>query len=203
MNDKELSIELPTNGGISVLLVGSTRSGKTTITKHLLKKYFKDHIQVLMSPNIHAGIYKDLDKNTIVSPEFLPQVIHECYTINRKTDNHYDFLVVLDDVVNKKFDKDLLKLFTTHRNCNISGIQSIQSPILLNSAMRGNINVVMLGFMNSDESCEKVIRMFCYASVKGKNIEEKINEYKRLTSDHHWIVVNNLTGEIYRTKLRL
>jgi len=69
--------------------------------------------------------------------------------------------------------------------------------------MRGNINIVLLGFMNSDESCERVIRMFCYASIEGKNIEAKIHEYKKLTSDHHWLVINNLTGEIYRTKLML
>jgi hypothetical protein len=69
--------------------------------------------------------------------------------------------------------------------------------------MRGNLNVVMLGYMNSDESCEKVIRMFCYASIEGKNIEEKIQNYKKLTSDHHWIVIDNLEGTVYRTKLRL
>lgn len=205
MEDKLLTVELPDSrtGGISILLVGATRSGKTTLTKHLLHKVFKEHIQLLMSPNIHAPIYRDLDKNVMTCSDFKPEIIQECYQINRKTDNHYDFLVILDDIVNKKFDKDLLKLFTTHRNANISAIQSIQSPILLNSAMRGNINIVMLGYMNSDESCEKVIRMFCYASVAGKNIEEKIHEYKRLTADHHWIVVNNLDGVIYRTKIKI
>lgn len=205
LEDKLLTVELPDSrtGGISILLVGSTRSGKTTLTKHLLHKTFKEHIQLLMSPNIHAPVYRDLDKNVITCADFKPEVIQECYQINRKTDNHYDFLVILDDVVNKKFDKDLLKLFTTHRNANVSAIQSIQSPILLNSAMRGNINIVMLGYMNSDESCEKVIRMFCYTSIEGKNIEEKIHKYKELTADHHWIIVNNLDGTIYRTKLKL
>jgi hypothetical protein len=125
------------------------------------------------------------------------------YKINKETKNHYPFLVVLDDVVTKKFDKELLKLFTVHRNAGLSAIQCIQSPILLNSAMRGNINIILLGYCNSDESCEKVIRMFCYASIAGHNIEAKIKEYKRLTSDHHWIVINNLTGELYRTKLRI
>lgn len=137
------------------------------------------------------------------SPEYLPSVIHEMYKINKDTKNHYPFLVVLDDVVTKKFDKELLKLFTVHRNAGLSAIQCIQSPILLNSAMRGNINIVMLGYMNADESCEKVIRMFCYASIPGKNIEEKIVSYKKLTSDHYWILINNLTGELYRFKLHI
>lgn len=201
--DKELTIDLPDTetGGMSILMCGSTRSGKTTILKHMVAKYFEKHIGVLMSPNIHAPVYEGFKMPE--SPEYLPSVINEMYKINKETKNHYPFLVVLDDIVNKKFDKELLKLFTVHRNAGLSAIQCIQSPILLNSAMRGNINVVMLGYMNSDESCEKVIRMFCYASVAGKNIEAKIHEYKRLTADHHWLLINNLTGEIYRFKLRI
>jgi len=203
--DKEFQLFLPEQhtGGISVCMIGSTRSGKTTIMKSTLRRYFSEHLAVLMSPSIHAPVYSDLDKNICKAPDYVPEILREMYAINRKVDNHYKFLCILDDVVTKKFDKELLKLFTIYRNTGISGIMSIQSPILLNSAMRGNLNVVMLGFMNSDESCEKVIRMFCYASIAGKNIEEKIQEYKRLTSDHHWIVVDNLEGTIYRTKLRL
>jgi GTPase SAR1 family protein len=203
ITDKQLELELPdpATGGMSVLMIGSTRSGKTTILKHLVNKYFDKHLGVLMSPNIHAPVYEGFKMPECV--EYLPEVIQEMYKINKDTKNHYPFLVVLDDIVTKKFDKELLKLFTVHRNANLSAIQCIQSPILLNSAMRGNINVVLLGYMNSDESCEKCIRMFCYASVPGKNIEAKIHEYKRLTADHHWLCVNNLTGEFYRFKLRL
>lgn len=201
---KELAFDLPDpeTGGVSLLMVGSTRSGKTTILKHLVEKYFDKHLGVLMSPNIHAPVYKGFT-NLSESAEFIPRIIEEMYRINKDTKNHYPFLVVLDDVVTKKFDKDLMKLFTVHRNANVSGIQCIQSPILLNSAMRGNINIVMLGYMNSDESVEKVVRMFCYASIPGKNIEAKIHEYKRLTADHYWLLINNLTGEFFRFKLRI
>jgi hypothetical protein len=202
---KDLSIDLPekSTGGMSVCLIGSTRSGKTTLTKHLLRNQFKSHVGVLMSPSIHAHTYDDIHKRVIKAPDYYPEIVKEMFTINRKCENHYQFLAILDDCVTAKFNKELLKLFTIYRNSGISGIMSIQSPILLNSAMRGNLNVVMLGYMNSDESCEKVIRMFCYASIPGKNIEAKIQEYKRLTADHHWLVLNNLTGEFYRTKLHL
>jgi hypothetical protein len=156
-----------------------------------------------MSPSIHAHVYDDVSKKIVRCPEFYPDVIKEMYAINRKVDNHYEFLTVLDDVVVGKFNKELLKLFTIYRNSGVSGIMSIQSPILLNSAMRGNLNTVLLGFCNSDESVEKIIRMFCYASIPGRNICEKIVEYKRLTADHHWLCLNNLTGEFYRFKLHL
>ena len=202
---KEFHIDLPekATGGMSVCLIGSTRSGKTTLTKHLLRNEFSHHLGVLMSPSIHAHTYDDISKKIIKACDYMPEVVKEMYTINRKCDNKYEFLAILDDCVTAKFNKELLKLFTIYRNTGISGIMSIQSPILLNSAMRGNLNVVMLGYMNSDESCDKVIRMFCYASIPGKNIEAKIHEYKRLTSDHYWIVINNLTGDLYRTKIHI
>lgn len=201
--DQPLHFELPDNatGGMSLLLLGSTRSGKTTLLNHLLETKFSKHISVVMSPNIHAPVYARC--KGIHAAEYVPEVIHEMVKVNKETKNHYEFLCVLDDVVHAKFDKDLLKLFTIHRNAGVSAIMSIQSPILLNSAMRGNINIVLLGYMNSDESCEKVIRMFCFASIPGKNIEAKIKEYKRLTSDHNWLCVNNLSGEFFRFKLAL
>lgn len=199
----ELHFDLPAQetGGMSLLMVGSTRSGKTTILRHVIEKWFEKHLGVLMSPNIHAPVYEGFKMSECA--EYKPAVINEMYKINKETRNHYPFLVVLDDVVTKKFDKELLKLFTVHRNAGLSAIQCIQSPILLNSAMRGNINIVLLGYLNSDESCERVIRMFCYTGIAGHNIEAKIHEYKRLTSDHHWLCINNLTGEFYRFKLRI
>lgn len=202
---KEFQIELPekSTGGISVCMIGSTRSGKTTFLKRLLHTPFSEYVTTLMTPSLHAHVYDDVAKDIVKSPEYLPELVKEMYAINRKVDNHYEFLAVLDDVVTAKFNKELLKLFTIYRNSGISAIMCIQSPILLNSAMRGNLNIVMLGYMNSDESCEKVIRMFCYASIEGKNIEAKIHTYKRLTADHHWLVLNNMTGEFYRTKLKL
>ncbi len=203
--EKEFHLELPerSTGGMSICMIGSTRSGKTCFLRHLVRNYFKDHVSVLMSPNVHAHAYDDIHKDVIQTDTFRPEIISDMYQINKKVNNHYEFCAILDDIVTAKFNKDLLKLFTTHRNAGVSGIMCIQSPILLNSAMRGNLNVVMLGYCNSDESCEKNIRMFCYATIKGKNIEEKIHEYKRLTADHHWLVFNHLTGEHYRTKLRL
>jgi hypothetical protein len=166
-------------------------------------KVFDEHIGVLMSPSLHAPVYKEMAKNMVKSPEYVPRVIDEMYSINRKTNNHYPFLVVLDDVVTAKFDKTLMKSFTIYRNSGITTIMCVQNPIILNSVTRGNINAVLLGYLNSDEACEKVIRMFCYTAIPGKNIEEKIHEYKRLTADHHWLYLDHLEGGMTRFKLRL
>jgi hypothetical protein len=189
IEDKRLELELPDKrtGGITIGLLGSTRSGKTTLLKYLLEKYFEKYVTVLMSASMHAHVYDDIDENIIKSPDYYPNIVKEMYSINRKIDNHYQFLNVMDDIVNKKFDKELLKAFTIYRNSGISSIICIQDPVLLNTAVRGNLNIVLLGFFNSDEKVEKAIRGFCYASIPGKNIQEKIVKYKELTKDHHFL----------------
>jgi len=198
----KLNVPDPKTGGMTVALVGSTRSGKTTLLKHTLDKFFEKHLGILMTPSVHAPIYSDV-KGLEKAPQYVPRVIDEMFSINRKTENHYPFLAVLDDVVTAKFDKTLLKSFTIYRNSGITTIMSVQNPIIFNSVTRGNFNAVILGYLNSDEACEKVIRMFCYTAIPGKNIEEKIAEYKRLTADHYWLHICHLTGEMTRFKLRL
>jgi hypothetical protein len=203
--DKQFSLKLPDTetGGITIAMIGSTRSGKTTLLKHSLLNIFDSHLGVLMSPSLHAPVYEEMGKKMVKCPTYVPAVIDEMYKINKETKNHYPFLVVLDDVVTAKFDKTLMKSFTIYRNSGITTVMSVQNPIILNSVTRGNINIILLGYLNSDEACEKAIRMFCYTSIKGKNIEEKIHEYKRLTADHHWLMINHLTGEMTRFKLSL
>lgn len=200
---KSLDVELPEQktGGVSFCFIGSTRSGKTTLLKHVVDKYFSKHIKVLMSNSIHAPIYKEID-DCIKSPIYSHRVIKEGYEINRKTNNHYRICYILDDVVDKKNDKELLKLLTIYRNSGLSTIISLQSPILMNTAGRGNVNFVCLGKMNSDENIEKVVRMYLMSFLKGK-IDDKIRQYKLLTEDHFWFMVNNLTGEVYRFKIKV
>lgn len=202
LENRKFEFELPENGGVSVAFVGSTRSGKTTFLKHMIDKYFAKHLKVLMSNSIHAPIYKEM-KDIVKSPLYIPKLVKEGYMINKDTKNHYDFLYILDDIVTGKFDKELLKLLAIYRNSNLSAIISIQSPILLNSATRGNLNYVLLGRMNSEEQIEKTIKMYLTSYLDGRNMTEKIKAYKAATEDHHWIVINNLDGSVYRTKLRL
>lgn len=201
MEDRPFKFSLPDNGGVSVCFLGSTRSGKTTFLKHLLDKYFSKHFKILMSNSIHAPIYKDI-KDIVKSPIYFPEIVKEGYEINRQTKNHYDFLYILDDVVSAKFDKELLKLLAIYRNSNLSAVISIQSPVLLNSATRGNLNYVMLGRMNSDEQIEKTIRMYLTSYIPGK-MAEKIRSYRDMTENHNWIVVDNIKGDVYRTKIEI
>jgi len=39
--------------------------------------------------------------------------------------------------------------------------------------------------------------------LPGRNVAEKVAEYMRLTEAHHWIVVDNINGNIFRTRLEV
>ena len=93
---KPFSITLPTNGGVSFILCGASRSGKSCLLKYLYKTYFKSHISVMFSLNTQADIYKNLSKNTIVSPEFLPEILSDCHTINVKSGNKFPMTLWVD-----------------------------------------------------------------------------------------------------------
>ena len=203
MEDRKPNFELPEaeTGGCSFALIGSTRSGKTTLLLDILTRYFPKHITTLMSPSIHASIYKDIEK-AVPCPMYCPRLIQEAYAINSKTKNHYPFCFILDDVVDKKFDKELLKLLTIYRNSGISCIICSQSLKLLNTASRGNVNIVLLGKLNSDEAIEQVVRAYLMSYLPGR-VEEKVREYKKITDNHHWLVINNHSGDVFRTKLHL
>jgi hypothetical protein len=198
---RKFKFELPKNGGVSLCFLGSTRSGKTTFLKEVVNDYFKKHLKIIMSNSIHNPIYDSM-KDIVKSPLYIPKLVKDGYDINKNTDNHYNFLYILDDVVTAKFDKELLKLLAIYRNSALSCIMSIQSPILLNSATRGNLNYVFLGRMNSEEQIEKTIKMYLSSYLDGKMVD-KIREYKQLTENHYWIVIDNLTGEIYRTRIEI
>ena len=58
---KRFDLTLPTNGGISISLIGASRSGKTTLLKYIYKTHFQKYITTMFSMNRQADIYKDLD----------------------------------------------------------------------------------------------------------------------------------------------
>jgi hypothetical protein len=202
--DEKFHIELQKNGGISLALIGSTRSGKSSALGHILKHYFKKHIGVLMTNSPQAEIYKQMDC-VVQAPQYIPKVLKDMYAINRDTKNHYDFLAILDDVVTGvKFDKEILKLLSIYRNSNISGIICAQAATLMNSAGRTNVNFVLLFHLNSDEQTEKVVKWYLSSYFPpGMRMIEKIRYYRKATEDHHFFVVDNIRGRVFRTKINL
>jgi len=205
--DKEFHLDLPPSdtGGASVLMIASTRAGKTTLMKYIMKRYFNEHFGVLFSESAKSPAYQDFkDKNFPKSSCFIPELIKDGYRINKETKNHYPFLFILDDCPLVRGDKQMMKLTTIYRNSGISCITCVQSPSMLSPTMRSNFNVVLLGKCNTSSQAEGNIKAYMRGIFPdGLNFDQKIRIYDALTSDHHWICINNYTGEIFRFKLKL
>lgn len=199
--DKRFTLHPPNGGGMSIAMIGSTRSGKSTMLSHILKTYFKNHIGILMTNSPQADVYKQMDIPQ--SSQFLPRIIKDMAVINKETKNKYDFLVCLDDVVTKqKFHPEILKLLAIYRNSNMSAIINVQALTLMNAAGRTNINVVILFKNNTDSEIERNIKTYLSSYLpKNMKMPEKIRWFREATEDHHFILVDTLNGDVYRSKL--
>ena len=189
----------------SFAIIGSSKSGKTTFLKYLLKQVFADDLKVFMTQSPQAMIYKNIKKETVFCPEFIPEIIKECYEINKGTNNKYPFAIIIDDVadVRAKNHRQMTKLLCLYRNSNMSAIVCGQDAFLLNANGRANVNYVVLGYQNTDNRCEDNIKIYLRSYFpRSLSIEEKIDLYKRLTADHHFLLINNLEGTLTRFKLK-
>jgi hypothetical protein len=197
------SVQLPKNDyGMSWLLLGSTRSGKSTLMNYLYENIFRAHICVLHTASIQSDIYKPLQKSCAIAPMFIPELIDETAKINKETKNHYQFCHIIDDIVDKRNSKSLLKLLTIYRNSRLSTMITGQELSIFNAIGRSNINFVVLMKLNSAMAIEKVIKTYLRPYFPpGTRLDEMIRIYQQLTSDHAFIVIDNINGDIFMSKL--
>lgn len=196
--------EMPSNNTASFLLLGSTRSGKSTYLAHLYNSLFKKHVTVCQSMSLANQIYKELGPNVAFTPKYCPEVIHDMYIINRDTKNHYKFLAIIDDCPVAKNDKELMKALCVYRNTDVSVIIANQELSMFNATARSNINFVCLFKLNSDMAIEKCVKSYLRSYFPPQmNLNEMIRAYREATSDHKFFLIDNLKGTVVLTKLNL
>lgn len=190
----------PDETGSSMVIFGSSKSYKTTLLKRILKEYYSDDtITLLCAPNVHAKIYKDLPKEIIKSDEYLPDIVKSMYFINKKTDNKYPFVVVLDDVIDKKNDGDLEKLFLTLRNAKISVVVLLQNIQLLKSTSRGNANIVIFRKFNQSNVVEDYVMKHYLANFfpfRDLKMADKVSLYMKVTNNHDFFVLDVINNTL-------
>jgi hypothetical protein len=198
------SITLPPEGGASMLFLGSTRSGKTTMIKACYDEFFHDHISILHTCSPQAETYNTIKKKMALSPQFCPDIINETMILNQRLKNRYEFLHVIDDCVSSKNDKMMVKLLTIGRNSNLSTMISGQELSILNAIGRSNINYIFMGKLNSSMAMEKCIKQYLNGIFPSNmKMNDKIKLYQRLTLNHQWIVVDTIEGRVFLCKLNL
>ena len=190
------SLELPDpKFGCSFIMCGSTRSGKTTLLNYLYKRHFKNHVSVLMSNSLNSDAYDMLKKHCVHGDFYFPEVLKDMYKINHETKNHYEFLAIIDDVPDKREDQDMKRL--------MSSIVCAQTATMINKMSRSNINYVLLGRMNSSSEIERNIKDYLTGHLPTTmKMSEKIQWYKQATEHYQWIVLDNINGHMFMTKLQ-
>lgn len=189
--------------GCSLMFLGSTRSGKTTMLNYVFKQNFRDYISVLMSNSLNSDAYDYLKKFCLPSDFYHPEVLKDMYKINHATNNHYRFMAVIDDIPDKSSDSELARLLTIYRNSRISCCVCIQAPTMLKPVARNNINFVFCGRLNSDYEIERTVKNFVGSYFpRGMSMEDKIKLYRYLTEDHCFLVVDNINGGMNRVRLQ-
>jgi len=198
------SIEFPDpKFGVSILLLGSTRSGKTSVCNYIYKKYFSDFITVLYSNSLQSNAYDMLKKTCLTSDHYHGEILKDQYHINHETNNHYQFLNIIDDCSDTKNCKQMKRLMCLYRNSRISCIVSGQGATMIDKLARSNINYIMLGYTNSSSESERSIKDYLQGYFPTNlKMSEKILLYKKLTSNHQWIVIDNINGVMFLSKLQ-
>ena len=186
--------------GSSITIFGSSKSYKTTILKRILRKYYStDTLTLLCAQNIHAPIYSDLPKEIIKTDDYYPTAVMAMYRVNKRLNNKYPFVVVLDDIVDKKSDKDLEKLYLTLRNAKISVITLLQNVQLLKSTARGNSNIVIFRKFNQAKAIENYVMKEYLANFyqfRDLRMCDKINLYMQLTNAHNFFVLDVINNSL-------
>lgn len=190
----------PNETGSSITIFGSSKSYKTTLLKKILQDYYsEDTITLLFAQNLHAPIYKDISKDIVKTDAYSPTLVKAMYRINKKTENKYPFVVVLDDIIDEKNDKDLEKLFLTLRNAKISIIILLQHISLLKSSARSNSNIVIFRKFNQAKVVEDYVMKHYLGNFypfKDLKMSDKVNLYMSITNKHDFFVLDVLNNTL-------
>ena len=201
---KKFDITLPTNGGTSWMLCGSSRAGKTTLMRYIYNTHYKKHITMMFTMNPQADIYKDFDKNVMVCDTFEPSLISEAHELNVKCDNKFPMLFISDDYVDAsiKGNPEITRLLTIYRNCNCSSIFSFQGRTLMNSVGRNQVNYICIFKQNTPREWKAVVEEFLDMWLPIEmTMPEKIAFCVEATKDYQFFCIDQINSECYLTKL--
>lgn len=201
MNNQDLIKNIENKSGNTFLLVGSSKSGKTTYLIELVnylndvyKTIHKKPIIILFSETManDKGIYSRLPQGAILYDEYDESIINTIIKIQKKTNKIYPVIIILDDVINKQ-NPTISKLFTIYRNLNISTIICLQRLKMFSKNDRSNVNYIFSLKMNTNEAIQDMIDIFF------KHILST-DDYINLTKNFNKIFLDNINGITYKIK---
>ena len=201
--------------GVTFAFLGSSGCGKSTLIKLVFieqifgKKAAKaqgldEFIIEILTQSSKSDAFKDLPKEILVDSKGLDEDnINFCYHMNEHYDKKYNFMIMLDDVLEVRHKSMVQRMFLTMRNTNISSLISLQYPKLIPVSIRTSVYFVLFMYFNNDEGTEQAVRGWLSSYLPGKTLREKMLQYRNwvLGSDgkgHNFFLVDNLNHKTYR-----
>ncbi len=200
----EVNLELDAGTGNTLLLVASSKAGKTTMMMEIYRKYYEDSLSIMFAHNSQLGNYKE--KNLVVADEYLPRLVDVMRRVAKINKNKFDFLCMFDDMLKVKDDSNVTDLFLSLRNSNISSIISLQYINLMSKACRGNVNNILAGAHNSDENILVLIKCYLMSWMKKMGVTgeaDMVLFYRRLTMNHGFILIHPSSGDVRFVRLKI
>ena len=205
-----------TKNGVTYALFGSSGCGKSTLLKKVFieKLYCNDDVQktadeyisVFFTGSKHSDALDGVEKRdhegcgrgTIVDSAGVDQDIYQwMYQMNYKYKKKYNFVVMIDDVLDVKQMPVILPAFLTYRNMNISSAVSLQYLKMCPLSVRSSLYFVFLMPCNSREGIEGIVRAYMAMYLRGKTINDKISAYEELTRGYKCFLIDNLNHKAY------
>lgn len=202
--EEPFALSLPEKGGFSIVMIGASRSGKTTAMKHIVDKYLKGKLLFFTSFNNHHEIYKTMPKHTIIANDFHPEVLRDFHILQQESKNKYKAVFIYDDAIGPqlKNHKEITRLFSVYRNADMCGLFSAQAPTLVSPVGRANANYILLFKLNAASEVETACKDFLRSYFpKDMRMNERIQWYVEATADHHFICIDNINSTICRCRL--
>ena len=201
---KPFALELMPHTGSSMVFIGCSKCGKSTLMKHIYKTYFSKSIPLFFTLNSHTDIYKDMGSKVITYDEFKPDVLRAAHAINSAHHNKFPFLVICDDIVGTKIkhNEQITKLLTVYRNAGIDCIMSVQDHTLLNTVGRNNANYIIIFKQQTNKRWMTVVEEFLQGWFPlGTKKDEIVRYCIEATKDHSFFFIDNLNNTICLCKL--
>lgn len=199
--------------GVTFAFIGSSGCGKSTLIRTVFiddlftvrakEEDKKEFIIQVFTESSKSDAFDGLakDKNILMDCKGLDEHnINWCYQTNEKYDKKYNFMIILDDVLDIQYKKLVRRMFLIMRNTNISSLVSLQYPNLIPKAVRTSVYFTVLFYLNTDEGIELAVRGWLSAYLPGKNLKEKILHYRSWTQGeggHQMFLLDNLNHKCY------
>ena len=193
------SFPIDTTGRLnfSMMNIAPRRSGKTSFTRYLVKKYFYNKYDLFIvyttEPNFkdydamlpdNSKIYtnlEDLDKIDII------------FEKNAESEKPANVLLIFDDTISLKqtYDSRILDIYAKGRHYNVSIIYNTQSPTMVSNIWKENSDFIFIWDPKTAKR-KRYAAENLMAGVDGKIFNKPVEE-----RNHYLKIINEITRKKY------